>query len=553
MPNPESRLPNPPESRIPNPKSRHAKYDRAMQLAELVAASRAVAETSGRLEKIGHLADFLRRVPPDELAIAIPFLTGSTRQGRIGIGMALISEAIGRRTFGESTGDVAPANAPSLDLREVDATFDRVAAASGSGSSAARADILRALLARATRDEQDFLVRLMFGELRQGALEGVLMEAVARASGIGAARIRRAAMLAGDLAVVARAALTDGERALSRFILQPFQPVQPMLADSAGDVGEAIEALGEASFEYKLDGARIQVHKAGDEVKVYSRNLRDVTIAVPEVVSVVRAMPAQEIVLDGEAIVLRRDGTPQPFQVTMRRFGRKLDVDKLTSELPITPFFFDALYLDGNPLVDEPLARRLAVAGEQAAPANLVPRIVTATPDEAAAFAARAIATGHEGVMAKSLAGAYAAGRRGQTWLKVKQARTLDLVILAAEWGSGRRRGTLSNLHLGARDAGRGGFVMLGKTFKGLTDEMLAWQTKKFLELEIGRDDYTVFVRPEVVAEVAFNEIQASSQYPGGVTLRFARVKRYRDDKPASEADTIATIQQMYQASLQPG
>jgi len=355
-------------------------------------------------------------------------------------------------------------------------------------------------------------------------------------------------MLAGDLAVVANAALTGGEDALSRFTLQPFQPVQPMLADSASNVGDALAALGEASFEYKLDGARIQVHKASDDVKVYSRNLRDVTIAVPEVVEVVRAMPAREIVLDGEAIALRPDGAPQPFQVTMRRFGRRLDVDRLRSELPITPFFFDALYLDGDPLVDEPLARRLVVACEQATSANLVPRIVTASADEAATFAARAIATGHEGVMAKSLAGVYAAGRRGQTWLKVKQARTLDLVILAAEWGSGRRRGTLSNLHLGARDAERGGFVMLGKTFKGLTDEMLAWQTKKFLELEIGRDDYTVYIRPEVVAEIAFNEIQASPQYPGGVALRFARVKRYRDDKTAAEADTIATILKMYQS-----
>jgi DNA ligase-1 len=507
-----------------------------MRLADVVAASRAVAETSGRLEKIGHLANLLKRVPADEIEIAIAFLSGSTRQGRIGIGFALISEI-------RST---PPADASSLEIGDVDAAFDRVAAASGPGSSSARARMLRELLGRATHDEQDFLVRLMSGELRQGALEGVLMEAVARAAGIPAARIRRATMLAGDLGVVAKDALTEGDSALSRVILQPFQPVQPMLADTASGVGEAIDTLGEASFEYKLDGARIQVHKVGDEVKVYSRNLRDVTIAVPEVVTSVRAMPAREIVLDGEAIVLRPDGAPQPFQITMRRFGRKLDVDRLAAELPITPFFFDALYLDGDPLVDEPLARRLAVVGEQASETHVVPRIVTASPDEAAAFASRAIAAGHEGVMAKSLDGPYAAGRRGQTWLKVKQARTLDLVILAAEWGSGRRRGTLSNLHLGARDPERGGFVMLGKTFKGLTDEMLAWQTKKFLELEIGRDSYTVFVRPEVVAEIAFNEIQASPQYPGGVALRFARVKRYRDDKTAAEADTIATVQMIY-------
>jgi len=507
-----------------------------MRLAEVVAVSRAVTETSGRLEKIGHLADLLKRVPADEITIAIRFLSGTLRQGRIGVGFASIA----------ALRDVPPADAASLTLRDVDAIFDRVATTTGSGSSSARAERLRDLLGRATHAEQDFLIRLMFGELRQGALEGVLLEAVARASGIAAARVRRATMLAGDLAAVAKQALTEGDSALSRFILQPFQPVQPMLADSAGDVGEALETLGDASFEYKLDGARIQVHRVGDEVKVYSRNLRDVTAAVPEVVAVTRAMPAREIVLDGEAIALRPDQTPHPFQITMRRFGRKLDVDRLMREIPITPFFFDALYLDGDPLVDEPLARRLAVLGDQASSSNLVPRIVASGAEDAAAFAARAIAAGHEGVMAKSLAAPYAAGRRGQTWLKVKQARTLDLVILAAEWGSGRRRGTLSNLHLGARDPERGGFVMLGKTFKGLTDEMLAWQTKKFLELEIGRDAYTVFVRPEVVAEIAFNEIQGSPQYPGGVALRFARVKRYRDDKTAAEADTIATVQAIY-------
>jgi DNA ligase-1 len=508
-----------------------------MRLFDVVSTSRAVAETSGRLEKIGHLADLLRRTPPDEIDILIPFLSGSTRQGRIGIGYATLSEMR----------DVPPADVPSLDLRDVDAAFDRLAVAAGPGSSASRAQTLRQLLGRAMRDEQDFLVRLLFGELRQGALEGVLLEAVARASAIPPARIRRATMLAGDLAPVARTALVDGDEGLSRFILRPFQPVQPMLADSAADVADALAMLGEASFEYKLDGARIQVHKVGDDVKVYSRNLRDVTIAVPEVVTVARAMPARELVLDGEAIVLREDGIPQPFQMTMRRFGRKLNVNVLERELPITPFFFDALYLDGNPLVDEPLARRLAIIAEQVGPGNVVPRIVTSQAEDAAAFAAQAVASGHEGVMAKALGGAYAAGRRGQTWLKVKQARTLDLVILAVEWGSGRRQGTLSNLHLGARDAEHGGFVMLGKTFKGLTDEMLAWQTKRFLELEIGRDGHIVYVKPEVVAEIAFNEIQASPQYPGGLALRFARVKQYRTDKTAAEADTIATVRAIYQ------
>src|SRR5438552_4178746 len=508
-----------------------------MRLADVVSVSHAVARTSGRLETTQHLADLLTRLPSDEIGIVVPFLSGAPRQARIGIGGAMLS----------SMRDVPPADAPSLEIRDVDAAFDRLAAMSGAGSATSRSQVLRQLLGRATRDEQDFLVRLLFGELRQGALEGIVIDAIARASGIGAARIRRAVMLAGDLASVARTALVDGDAALSRFILEPFQPVQPMLADSAADVADAISTLGDAVIEYKLDGARIQVHKVDDEVKVYSRNLREVTAAVPEVVTVARAIPAREIVLDGEAIAMREDGTPHPFQITMRRFGRRLDVDRLRQDLPITPFFFDALYLDGEPLVDEPLARRVDLLTARVTASNVVPRVVTANLAEAAAFAAQALATGHEGVMVKELHGRDASGRRGQTWLKGKQARTLDLVILAAECGSGRRKGTLSNLHLGARDSELGGFVMLGKTFKGLTDEMLAWQTKKFLALEIGRDAYTVFIRPEVVAEVAFNEIQASSQYPGGLALRFARVKRYRDDKTAAEADTIATIQSMYQ------
>jgi DNA ligase-1 len=508
-----------------------------MRLAEIVRVSQSVADTAGRLEKTGHLAELLRRVPPDELRIVIPFLSGATPQGRIGIGGTLLS----------TLRDVPPASEATLDLAAVDATFDRIAGAAGAGSAAARAELLRQLLARATAAEQDFLIRLLFGELRQGALEGVLVDAVARASELPAAQIRRAAMLAGDLAPVARAALTGGGAALTDFILRPFQPVQPMLADSAADVGGALATLGQASFEYKLDGARIQVHKVGDDVRVYSRNLREVTAAVPEIVAVARALPARELVVDGEAIALRPDGTPQPFQVTMRRFGRKLDVDALKAALPITPVFFDALYLDGDPLVDEPLARRVSVLEQQLAAANLVPRIVTADPAAAREFAARAIATGHEGVMAKAVDGVYAAGRRGQAWLKVKQARTLDLVILAVEWGSGRRRGFLSNLHLGARDEERGGFVMLGKTFKGLTDEMLEWQTKKFLELEIARDSYTVYLKPAVVAEVAFNEIQESSQYPGRLALRFARIKRYRTDKSAAEADTFVAVQRIYQ------
>jgi len=507
-----------------------------MRLVEVVSASADVTATSGRLEKIAHLADLIRRTPPDQLPIAIAFLTGSTRQGRVGIGGAAL----------RALRDVPPADAPTLDLADVDTVFARVGTLAGSGSAGVRQNELRDLFSRATRDEQDFLARVLFGELRQGALEGVLVEAIARASGRPSADVRQAAAYAGALAPIAVAAMSGSP--LSDFVLRPQLPVSPMLAESADSVDEAIAQLGEASFEYKFDGARIQVHKVDDDVRVYSRSLSEVTNAVPEIVEIVRAMPARSLVLDGEAIAMRANGAPHPFQTTMRRFGRRLDVDRLRTELPITPFFFDVLHVDGHTVVDDPLSRRVALLGEQVSPAHRVPRLVTGDAAVAAAFAERAIAVGHEGVMAKAVGSPYTAGRRGQAWVKVKRARTLDLVILAAEWGSGRRQGTLSNLHLGARDPEHGGFVMLGKTFKGLTDELLAWQTKRFLELEIGRDAYTVYVRPELVAEIAFNEIQASPRYPGGVTLRFARVKRYRSDKTAADADTIATVRGIYES-----
>jgi DNA ligase-1 len=508
-----------------------------MRLSAVVETSTRVAESSGRLQKVERLADLLRQTPREDIETVIAFLSGSPRQGRIGVGAAAIDAARG----------APPAADASLELSDVDDVFIQIASLAGAGSARTRAAALRRLFERATEHEQDFLARLLFGELRQGALEGVLVEAVARASNIPPAAVRRAAMLAGALAPVARAALVEGEAALTALVVRPFTPIQPMLADSADGVGAAIRDLGRASVEFKLDGARIQVHKAGDEVRVYSRNLRDVSVAVPEVVEAVRALDVREVILDGETIALRGDGTPHPFQVTMRRFGRKLDVDELRRTLPVQSFFFDCLYFDGEPLIDEPLGRRLDLLAGHVPENLLVPRIVAADAGEASAFLDRALAAGHEGVMAKGLDGLYAAGRRGAAWLKVKNARTLDLVVLAAEWGSGRRKGTLSNLHLGARDTHRGGFVMLGKTFKGLTDEMLAWQTKTFLELELARDAYTVHVRPELVVEIAFNDIQESPHYPGRLALRFARVKRYRPDKSAADADTFETIQQIYQ------
>jgi DNA ligase-1 len=507
-----------------------------VDLSELVATSAAVAATSSRLDKIARLAELLRRLAPSEAPIGVAYLTGTLRQNRIGVGGAAI----------RSAAEVAPAASASLTLGDVDAAFERAASARGSGSTAARIQLLRELFARATDTEQDFLVRLLYGELRQGALEGVLAEAVARASAIPVARVRRAAMITGSLAQVAVAALTAGESALAAMEVTLFAPVQPMLAASADDVEQALAETGDAGLEYKMDGARIQVHKSGDEVRVYSRSLRDVTAAVPDVVDAVRSLRVGELILDGEAIALRSDGTPHPFQITMRRFGRKLDAAAVRTELPLSPFFFDCLYFDGASVIDEPLSRRVALL-DQVAPASLqVPRLLGGGREQAVAFADRAAAAGHEGVMVKALDAGYAAGRRGSAWLKVKRAVTLDLVVLAAEWGSGRRKGTLSNLHLGARDE-RGGFVMLGKTFKGLTDAMLAWQTRELLAREIGRDGHIVFVRPELVVEIAFNDIQESPQYPGRLALRFARVKRYRTDKRADQADTFATIQALYQ------
>jgi len=512
-----------------------------MLLQDIVTTSAAVGEASSRLAKIGLLADLLRRLAPEEIDIAIGFLSGEPRQGRIGVGGATIWTAR----------DVTAAAAPALTLHDVDDTFTQIAAVKGAGSTAARQERLRELLRRATRSEQDFISRLLFGELRQGALEGVLVEAVARASGVAAASIRRAVMMAGALAPVARAALAGGEPGLAGFGVQLFQPVQPMLAQPAEDVNEALVQLhNDVSLEWKLDGARIQAHKSGDEVRVYSRNLRDVTSAVPEVVEAMRGVGVRDLIVDGEVIALRPDHSPHPFQVTMQRFGRKLDVDRLRADVPLTPFLFDCLYADGESLIDVEQEARAARL-ETVAPSLAVPRLVRPTSESAARFLDETLQRGHEGLMVKSLAAAYAAGRRGQQWLKVKIARTLDLVILAAEWGHGRRTGWLSNLHLGARDPVHGGFVMLGKTFKGLTDEMLAWQTEKLRALEISHDRHTVYVKPELVVEIAFNEVQESPQYPGGLALRFARVKGYRQDKSAAEADTIDTIRDMYLRSIQ--
>ncbi|MEP6702095.1 MAG: ATP-dependent DNA ligase [Betaproteobacteria bacterium] len=511
----------------------NSQHNRA-SLAILVETSGQVGATRARSRKVALIANYLRGIAPDArlLAIAVGYLAGDLPQGKIGLGYAQLAQLRDR----------SPAPATTLTLDDADCTFTAVRNEAGGGSARRRFDLMAALLERATADEQDFLIRLIVGELRHGALEGIVLEGVASAFGVESVAVRRAAMLAGSLSPVAVALAASGAAGLEHFQLELFRPLQPMLADTAADVDDALARLGEAAFEFKLDGARVQVHKDGDRVEVYTRSLRPVTQSVPEIVERVRALPAQRLVFDGEAIALAPGGRPLPFQETMKRFGRKLEVERIRETMPLSVFFFDVLRVDDRTLIDLPLAERWQALCDVTTESDRVPRIVTAQSDEADAFATRALAAGHEGVMAKGLASTYSAGRRGREWLKIKSAHTLDLVVLAAEWGSGRRQGWLSNLHLGARDPVNGGFVMLGKTFKGMTDDTLRWQTEALLAREISRDAYTVRVRPELVVEVAFNDVQVSSQYPGGAALRFARLKGYRDDKRADEADTIEQV-----------
>jgi DNA ligase-1 len=424
----------------------------------------------------------------------------------------------------------------------VDAAFERLAGLAGSGSQAERRRLLGELFAAATGREQEFLRRLVLGDLRQGALQSIVTDAVAKAAGIPQAEVRRALMLLGDAGDLARIALSEGVEGLRQVRLQVGRPVQPMLAGTAPDLGAALEKIRPAALEWKLDGARIQVHRSGDDVGVYTRSLDDVTGSVPEIVEAVLALDADPLVLDGEAIALRPDGRPHPFQITGSRFGSRRSVDELRRSTPLTPFMFDVLHANGDDLLDLPGSERAERLAAIVPEVMRVPRLVVESDDAAAAFQADALARGHEGVLVKSLDAPYAAGRRGAGWIKVKPRHTLDLVVLAAEWGHGRRRGWLSNLHLGARADDGSGFVMLGKTFKGLTDELLGWQTEKLLELETRREGITVHVRPELVVEIAFDGVQTSPRYPGGVALRFARVLRYRDDKRADEADTLSQV-----------
>jgi DNA ligase-1 len=472
--------------------------------AELVATSMAMTSTSKRSAKVAALAEFLSRLAPDEIAISVSTLTGSPRQGKIGVGW--------RSAFNV---EAEPATRPSLSILDVDSVFEDLASTTGTGSGAKRTQLLTDLFTRATHDEGEFLRRLLVGELRQGALAGVMTDAVARSSGLPLAAVRRAAMFAGDLPTAAVAALTEGADALSAFGLQPLQPVQPMLAASSPSATEAVALFERSSVEWKLDGIRLQAHRLDDDVRLFTRNLNDVTEHLPDVVELLRSLPATQFVLDGEAVA---------GQVR----------------------FFDCLTLDGETLVDRPLLERLAALERVAGPWR-IPGIVTTDGAEAERFLEEAIAAGHEGVMVKDAAAPYEAGRRGASWRKVKPVRTLDLVVLAVEWGSGRRTGWLSNIHLGARGPD-GRFLMVGKTFKGMTDDMLRWQTDTFQRLKTEEKGHVVFVRPEIVVEIALDGVMESTRYPGGIGLRFARVKRYREDKSPDDADTIEAVRALLPA-----
>jgi DNA ligase-1 len=515
----------------------HAKLSSVL-LLDVASTSLNVGGTSSRLTKVAHISDLLRRAAddPEAVAIVVSWLAGELRQRQIGVGWASLRSR------------PAPASHPVLTVTGVDATLSEIGAVSGKGAQARRAELVAGLFAAATETEQAFLLRLLGGELRQGALAGIMADAVAKATGIPAAAVQRAAMLGGDLPAVAAAGLSGGPAALDAFTLRVGRPVSPMLAQTATGVADALERHGGTTiFEAKLDGARVQIHRAGDEVTVYTRSLDDVTARLPEVVEATLALPATELIADGEAIALRPDNRPHRFQVTASRFGRSVDVAAALATQRLSVFFFDILHCDGVDLLDAPTTDRLAALDALVPPVHRVDRLTTSDPSKATGFLDATLAAGHEGVMAKAPDAAYLAGRRGAGWLKVKPVHTLDFVVLAVEWGSGRRRGKLSNIHLGARDPATGEFIMVGKTFKGMTDAMLDWQTARFSELAVGgTDNYVVQLRPEQVVEVALDGVQKSSRYPGGLALRFARVVRYRDDKGPAEADTIDAVRALY-------
>ncbi|MGW3121014.1 ATP-dependent DNA ligase [Streptomyces sp. NPDC001107] len=503
-----------------------------MLLARLAQVSQEVAATSARSRKIALLAELFRDAEADDVPIVIPYLAGRLPQGRLGVGWKVLGRP------------VAPAAAPTLTVRQVDALLSELGKVSGTGSQAERARLVGELMGAATEDEQRFLLGLLTGEVRQGALDAVAVEGLAQATEAPPADVRRAVMLAGSLQTVAQALLADGPAALDRFRLTVGRPVLPMLAHSASSVAEAVDKLGACAVEEKLDGIRVQVHRDGDSVRIYTRTLDDITDRLPELTTAALELKVRRFILDGEVISFGEDGRPRSFQETAGRVGSRVDVATAAETVPVSPVFFDALSVDDRDLLDLPFAERHAELARLVPEPMRVRRALVSGPEEVSAaedFLAETLERGHEGVVVKGLDAAYSAGRRGASWLKVKPVHTLDLVVLAAEWGHGRRTGKLSNLHLGARNAD-GSFAMLGKTFKGMTDAMLTWQTERLQELATGTNGHVVTVRPELVVEIAYDGLQRSTRYPAGVTLRFARVVRYREDKRPEEADTVETL-----------
>lgn len=509
-----------------------------MLLSDLVTVSKRVSETQRKKEKILLISNFLKNCYGEEISIAASYLSGEIPQGSLGIGWGILQKVISNPIL----------NPKSFKLTEIDKIFHELTFLRGKGSSEKKIKLLQNLFSSINDDEKRFIIGLITGELRQGALKGIVIEAIAEASNIPIQLVQQALMFSGKIGEVARIALEKGLRGLSIFKPRLFQPIAPMLANTAESEEDPLIRWGKVACEFKIDGARIQVHKDGEEVKVFTRHLKEVTERVPEIIELVRSFPFDKAIIEGEIFAIRSDGRPMPFQITMRRFGRIQDIENIKNEFPLSSNFFDLLYIDGDSLINESYHRRFQILSNYVPDKYLIPRIVTEDKNEILEFLNISLNKGNEGIMAKSMDSPYVAGHRGYYWLKIKPAKTLDLVVLAAEWGHGRRSGYLSNLHLGARDPESGKFIMLGKTFKGLTDEMLKWQTEKLLSIEIGRDEWTVYVEPKLVVEIAFDSLQESPRYPGGLALRFARVKRYREDKSPQEVDTIQKVWEIFES-----
>lgn len=511
-----------------------------MFLSDIVEVSKKVSETTLKKKKIFLISNFLKNCCEKEISIAASYLSGEIPQGRLGIGWNILEKAISNLT-------VYP---KPINLIEVDRVFNEISSFSGKGSLEEKIKLIRNLFSSLNDEERRFIIGLITGELRQGALEGIVIDAIAEASNIPEPLIQQAFMFSGNIGEVARISLEKGISGLSVFKPKLFQPISPMLANTAENEEEPLKRWGKAACEYKIDGARIQLHKDREEIKVFTRHLKEVTERVPEIIELVRKFPFNQAIFEGEVFAVGKDERPLPFQITMRRFGRIQEIEKIKDELPLTSYFFDLLYIDGESLLNEPYHKRFHLLSQYIPCRYIIPRIITNEKNEIMEFFKKSLTEGNEGIMAKSIDSPYVAGHRGYYWLKIKHAETLDLVILGAEWGHGRRRGYLSNLHLGARDPESGKFIMLGKTFKGLTDEMLKWQTEKLLSIEIDRDKWTVYVQPKLVVEIAFDSLQESPRYPGGLALRFARVKRYRTDKSPEEADTIQKVWKIFESKV---